>query len=91
MIETIVAAGGLLGLLLVVLLIVVAILWIVLPFAIFGIKPKLDGIAKSLVTINTNLCTVARLLKPIAEQHGYSQDSSTEGPMDDKDVGGSAE
>ena len=77
MTEAIIAAVGSLGFLLVLLLIVVAILWIILPFAIFGTKPKLDNISSTLVKINDNLCEIGRMLKPIAEQHGYSEESST--------------
>ena len=44
--------GGIFGLVIFLFLLVLAILWFILPFAIFGIKPKLDKIIEELDKTN---------------------------------------
>jgi hypothetical protein len=40
--DHLIAAGGILGIVLAILLILAAILWMFLPFAVFGVKRRLD-------------------------------------------------
>lgn len=46
----------------VVFLVVLAIVWILLPFAIFGIKPKLDALVHQMRQSNERLNEIAELL-----------------------------
>ncbi len=46
---------GIIGIILLIFSIIVGILWSILPFAIFGIKPKLDKIIQLLEEINKKL------------------------------------
>lgn len=47
--------GGLLLIVAIVFAILLGILWFLLPFAIFGTKPKLDELKQELVRVNENL------------------------------------
>lgn len=55
--------GGLLGLVVGIFLLVLAILWFILPFAIFGIKPKLDMILTDLNKTNKLLASYGSVSK----------------------------
>ena len=46
------AFTGITGLILIILGVFIAILWILLPFAVFGIKERLDAVVKELKQIN---------------------------------------
>ncbi len=46
---------GILGIIAVVFLIILSILWLCLPFALFGVKPRLDAILKELQAIRSEL------------------------------------
>lgn len=50
---------GALGLALLFFLIVLALLWFLLPFAVFGIKDKLSALEKRLAEVNGNLEKIA--------------------------------
>jgi uncharacterized membrane protein YciS (DUF1049 family) len=52
-----------------VFLIVLVIVWIILPFAIFGTKPKLDDIRHQLRETNARLSEIAVLLRNSAVTH----------------------
>jgi len=47
--------GGIIGLIIVLFIIAIAILWFLLPFAVFGIKIRLDNIISELSRTNTLL------------------------------------
>ena len=47
--------GGIIGLIIVLFIIAIAILWFLLPFAVFGIKIRLDNIISELSRANTLL------------------------------------
>jgi ribosomal protein L40E len=47
--------GGALGVFLIIFLIILGILWLILPFAIFGIKDKLDTMIRLLKEIKAEL------------------------------------
>lgn len=52
--------SGIFGIVIFLFLLVLAILWFILPFAIFGIKPKLDMILQELDKTNTLLAALGR-------------------------------
>ena len=55
--------GGIFGLVIFLFLLVLAILWFILPFAIFGIKPKLDKILEELDKTNRLLAAFSSAAK----------------------------
>jgi len=55
--------GGIFGLVIIIFLLILAILWFILPFAIFGIKPKLDKILEELDKTNRLLANFASASK----------------------------
>lgn len=62
--------GGALGLIIILFGFVIAILWILLPFAVFGIKSRLDQIAATHRIINQYLPDIAFHLATMAESMG---------------------
>ncbi len=52
--------SGIFGIVIFLFLLVLAILWFILPFAIFGIKPKLDMILQELDKTNKLLAALGR-------------------------------
>lgn len=61
---------GLVGLSVVFVLfgVLMAILWIILPFAVFGIKPKLDALLTDLRQTNVHLKSMSDQQRVLVEQ-----------------------
>lgn len=59
-------AGGILGIIVIVFLVVLAILWIILPFAIFGIKSRMDTILQSTKDIGPQMTFSTHEVKKLA-------------------------
>jgi biopolymer transport protein ExbB/TolQ len=62
--EDILIGGGIFGILLALFLLFLAILWVLLPFAVFGTKDRLDKVSKQLEAISDQLQEMTTLLDP---------------------------
>lgn len=62
--EDILMSGGILGILLALFLLFLAILWALLPFAVFGTKDRLNNITHQLEVISEQLQEMTSLLDP---------------------------
>ncbi len=62
--EDLLIGGGIFGILLGLFLLVLAILWVLLPFAVFGTKDRLDKVSKQLEAISDQLQDMTTLLDP---------------------------
>ena len=56
--------GGFFGIILALFLLLLAILWVLLPFAVFGTKDRLDKISKQFEAISDQLQEMTTLLDP---------------------------
>lgn len=61
------ALGGAVTLILFVFLVVLAILWIILPFAVLGTNKRLDKIMGHMDTMNKNIIEVLNAVKQVNE------------------------
>ena len=68
--EDIITAGGAMTIVFIVITAIIAlfllflcVLWCILPFAIFGIKPKLDGIKNEIAKTNAHLQFISEQMR----------------------------
>jgi len=68
--------GGVLAMLLILAFaITLGILWFLLPFAVFGTKPKLDGLKEELQQVNQNLqLLIGELRQERMSKEDYGED-----------------
>ncbi len=67
------ALGSVLGLFVILFLLALAILWFILPFAIFGVKGRLDTIIRQNTETNGHLRRIGDLLE-MAEKRAQGHD-----------------
>ena len=60
--------GGLLAVVLFLVLVAISILWIILPFAVFGVKGRLDGIRAEAERTNELLTDVIKFQKALLSE-----------------------
>ena len=77
--EMLAVGGGLFAIVLFLLLLVLSVLWIALPFAVFGLKSKLERVARESERTNELLTDLLRSQSAVAKALRPSE-SSPDGP-----------
>lgn len=62
---------GMIGVIVTMVLFVLAIVWIALPFAVFGIKDRIDKAIRNQVSIDRRLANIEQHNKAVLEQAEY--------------------